>query len=164
MQILRPKDLAERLSISRTTLWRLQKEADFPQKVGVTERCKGWYLSEIEQWLNQKNNKTINLKTNQYGKIFALDSNLYVVRNNKINVDSNFIAGFKKVRIWETDYWSQFENVFDIPNKGTYHIDENYPCKLKLKYDESIGVKRFYFNKNELIINTNIFYLFTNCK
>mgnify|MGYP000215070740 FL=1 len=98
------------------------------------------------------------IKTNQYGKIFALDSNLYVVRNNKINVDSNFIAGFKKVRIWETDYWSQFENVFDIPNKGTYHIDENYPCKLTLKYDNSYGVKRFYFNQNDLLINTNIFY------
>jgi len=98
------------------------------------------------------------IKTNEHGKIFSLDNNLFVVRNNKINVDSTFLPGFRKVRIWETDYWSQFENVFDIPNKGEYHIDENYPCKLKLKYDESFGVIRFYFNKNELKINTNIFY------
>mgnify|MGYP000912330146 CR=1 FL=1 len=68
MKILRPKDLAKMLSISKSTLWRLEKEIDFPSKVGVTERCKGWYLSDIEQWLNQKNNKNLNLKTNQYGK------------------------------------------------------------------------------------------------
>jgi len=98
------------------------------------------------------------IKTNEHGKIFSLDNNLFVVRNNKINVDSTFLPGFRKVRIWETDYWSQFENVFDVPSKGEYHIDDNYPFKLKLKYDNSIGVNRFYFNKKELIINNNIFY------
>ncbi|MEW6562805.1 MAG: AlpA family phage regulatory protein [Pseudomonadota bacterium] len=53
-QILRPKQLSKKLSISPATLWRLQHADDFPKKVQLSARAVGWLQSDIEAWLEKK--------------------------------------------------------------------------------------------------------------
>ncbi len=96
------------------------------------------------------------VKTDSIGKISSTTSNVFVVRDNKIEVDSTFGSGYKYVKIWSTDYWSQFENVLEVPETGQYTINNNYSVKINLTYDSAL--KAFYFNKTNLIINTDIFY------
>ncbi len=52
-RILRPKQVAEMLGVSRTQLWRIENnhKLNFPPKLELSSRCKGWRLSDIEHWL-----------------------------------------------------------------------------------------------------------------
>lgn len=51
-QIIRSIDLARRLSISQTTLWRWRKTKGFPQPIKLGPRMVGWRLSTIKCWLD----------------------------------------------------------------------------------------------------------------
>jgi len=52
--ILRPRQVAEILSISISTLWRIQKREDFPKKITLSPRTVGWRQSDIDLWLKEK--------------------------------------------------------------------------------------------------------------
>ena len=53
--LLRPKDAAEYLKVSRTTLWRISEtDPDFPRKITLTKRCVGWRKSDIDEYLKKK--------------------------------------------------------------------------------------------------------------
>lgn len=54
-QIIRPRGLRQLLNISRTTLWHRVQRGDLPPpfKLG-NGRAVGWYLVEIEAWLDEK--------------------------------------------------------------------------------------------------------------
>ncbi len=49
-RILRANELAERLGISRTTLWRWERAGRLPRKRRVGPNVTGWLESEIEEW------------------------------------------------------------------------------------------------------------------
>jgi len=51
--LLRQRDLMEFMSISRATLWRIQRHKNFPKPV-ILLGCKRWRLEEIEAWLDEK--------------------------------------------------------------------------------------------------------------
>lgn len=53
-KILRPKQLAQYLSLSVTTIWRLQKEGDFPKKIQLSAKAVGWNEAEIVAWLEKR--------------------------------------------------------------------------------------------------------------
>lgn len=53
-RIIRPNDLAERLSISIPTLYRKMKEPDFPDKIRLSKQAIGFRESEIDEWLNSQ--------------------------------------------------------------------------------------------------------------
>ena len=57
--ILRPKQLANYLSVSVTTIWRMQKEEDFPKKVRLSQRAVGWIESDIALWLKNKSSSQL---------------------------------------------------------------------------------------------------------
>ena len=59
LKILRPKELAEMLSISIPTLYRLSKDPEFPKKISLTNRGRsvGWLYSDIEEYLNKQTMK-----------------------------------------------------------------------------------------------------------
>lgn len=57
-QILRPKQLSKKLSVSPATLWRLQHANDFPKKVQLSARAVGWLQSDIDTWLEKKATKS----------------------------------------------------------------------------------------------------------
>lgn len=52
--ILRPKQLAEYLSISLPTIWRLQQAGDFPKKIQLSKKSVGWFEDEITAWLESR--------------------------------------------------------------------------------------------------------------
>ena len=48
--LMRQRDLMELLRISRTTLWRMMQQENFPKPV-IFRGMKRWRLEEIETWL-----------------------------------------------------------------------------------------------------------------
>ncbi len=53
-KILRPKQAAAYLSLSLATLWRLNKEGDFPQKIKLSVKAVGWFEEDIAAWLEKR--------------------------------------------------------------------------------------------------------------
>lgn len=49
-RILRTNELAERLGISRVTLWRWERQGLVPRKRRLGPNTVGWLESEIEAW------------------------------------------------------------------------------------------------------------------
>ncbi len=49
-RIIRAAELAERLGISRVTLWRWERAGRIPKKVIIGPNVSGWVEAEIEEW------------------------------------------------------------------------------------------------------------------
>ena len=47
---LSDKQLAERYSVTRPTVWRWAREGDFPQPVSLSPGCTRWRLADVEAW------------------------------------------------------------------------------------------------------------------
>ncbi|MDZ7692082.1 MAG: AlpA family phage regulatory protein [Balneolaceae bacterium] len=54
LQIVRPKQLAELLSVSTVTIWRMEKRGELPRRKQISTRTVGWLESEIREWLEQR--------------------------------------------------------------------------------------------------------------
>jgi len=54
MQIIRPAELAEILSVSKQTLWRMENRGDLPKRVKISKRAVGWLASDIREFLESK--------------------------------------------------------------------------------------------------------------
>jgi len=52
-RIVRTKELLELIGLSRTTIWRMEKEGKFPKSVSLGEGSIGWRWSEVTQWLKE---------------------------------------------------------------------------------------------------------------
>lgn len=50
-RILRAKEVAERVSISTSQVYRLAREGKFPEPVKITENRSGWLETEVDQWI-----------------------------------------------------------------------------------------------------------------
>jgi len=50
-KIIRPKELANMLSISISTLYKMQDDDQLPAKVKISSHAVGWLRSDIEEWL-----------------------------------------------------------------------------------------------------------------
>ena len=53
-RILRPRELAERIGLSLTTLWRLRRRGELPEPLRLSPGCVGWRASDIERWLETR--------------------------------------------------------------------------------------------------------------
>jgi prophage regulatory protein len=53
-QILRPREVAERLGLSVTTVWRLRKRGELPPPIRVSPGAVGWRADEIDAWLGAR--------------------------------------------------------------------------------------------------------------
>jgi predicted DNA-binding transcriptional regulator AlpA len=51
--IITQSETARRLSVSKTTLWRLAKRKDFPRKVYITTKKIGFIESELDEWIER---------------------------------------------------------------------------------------------------------------
>ena len=50
--IIRYKEVLELLGISRSTLWRWERQQpDFPKRISLSERSVGWLRSSVEEWI-----------------------------------------------------------------------------------------------------------------
>lgn len=52
--IIRPRELPRVTGLSRTTIWRLEKEGKFVQKIRLTEHSIGYRRSDILQWIEER--------------------------------------------------------------------------------------------------------------
>ncbi len=49
--ILRWPQVAKLTNLSRTTIWRMEKEGTFPKRVKIGPHSVGWKSSDIQEWL-----------------------------------------------------------------------------------------------------------------
>lgn len=54
IKIIRPKDLAELLSVSTVTVWRMEKRGELPKRKKISSRTVGWLESDIQEWLENR--------------------------------------------------------------------------------------------------------------
>lgn len=53
-RIMRAKEVVEVTGLSRTTIWRMEKAGQFPNRVSLGVGSVGWRESEVERWLDQR--------------------------------------------------------------------------------------------------------------
>jgi prophage regulatory protein len=51
-RVLDHKALLERVPISRTTLWRMERAGDFPRRIQISAHRVGWFEAEVDAWLD----------------------------------------------------------------------------------------------------------------
>jgi prophage regulatory protein len=50
-QVLRPKEVIKEYGLSRTTIWRKERDGTFPKRVRLGSRAVGYLRSDLEAWL-----------------------------------------------------------------------------------------------------------------
>ena len=58
LSIIRPSELADILSVSPVTVWRMEKRGELPPRKKISNRCVGWLEKDIEEWLESRPNAT----------------------------------------------------------------------------------------------------------
>ncbi len=53
-RILRIKEVVKITSLSRTSIWRLERSSQFPSRVPLCTGSVGWRMSEIEEWIRSR--------------------------------------------------------------------------------------------------------------
>lgn len=53
-RIIRAKEVQELTGLSRTTLWRFENKGDFPRRVSLGASTVGWKLSEVQNWIKER--------------------------------------------------------------------------------------------------------------
>lgn len=53
-KIIRPGELAKKLSVSTVTLWRMEKRGELPPRKKISKRAVGWLESDLIQWLRER--------------------------------------------------------------------------------------------------------------
>ena len=52
--VVRPSDLPALLSLSRTTIWRLERSGDFPNRIRLSAGAVGYRMADIQAWLDSR--------------------------------------------------------------------------------------------------------------
>jgi prophage regulatory protein len=53
-QIIRKPELLDRIGLSDTTIWRMEKVGKFPKRLQLGGNSVGWFDDEIDDWQNAK--------------------------------------------------------------------------------------------------------------
>ncbi len=54
-RIIRAKEVVEMTGLSRTTIWRMERNKSFPARVSLGKNSVGWKLSDIQKWISARN-------------------------------------------------------------------------------------------------------------
>ena len=54
MKVLRLPTVLERIGLSKSTLWRLIKDGEFPEPIKLGPRATGWLEEEVEAWIKSR--------------------------------------------------------------------------------------------------------------
>lgn len=54
LRILRTAEVARRIGLSKSSLWRMVRDGKFPRPTQLSAHAVGWLESDIEQWLNDR--------------------------------------------------------------------------------------------------------------
>ena len=53
-RIIKIEEVQHLTGLSKSSIRRLQDSNDFPKRIQVTEKCVGWLLEDIEEWINTR--------------------------------------------------------------------------------------------------------------
>ena len=53
-RILSHATVLEKVPVSRTTLWRMERAGDFPKRIKVSKNRIGWFEADVEAWLEER--------------------------------------------------------------------------------------------------------------
>lgn len=53
-KIIRTPDTCQATKLSRTTLWRLEREGKFPSRRKLSGNAVGWLESEVDAWIESR--------------------------------------------------------------------------------------------------------------
>ena len=53
-RIIRPNELADRLGVSKVTLWRMRRRDEIPQPLQISSNVVGWRQSTVDRWLEDR--------------------------------------------------------------------------------------------------------------
>lgn len=53
-KIIRSKEVQNLTGLSRTTLWRMERRGEFPDRVPLSAGSVGWRISEVEDWIRTR--------------------------------------------------------------------------------------------------------------
>lgn len=51
---LSDKEVADKFSVSRATVWRWTRSGNFPDPIKLSEGCTRWRSTDLDQWLVDK--------------------------------------------------------------------------------------------------------------
>ena len=54
MKILKAKEVASMINLSRVTIWRLEKEGKFPQRIRISTKRIGWLEDKVTKWIEKR--------------------------------------------------------------------------------------------------------------
>jgi prophage regulatory protein len=67
-QVLRPKQVIEEYGLSRTTIWRKEREGTFPKRVKIGSRAVGYLRIDLEAWLQGLKDQAANRNSDRDGQ------------------------------------------------------------------------------------------------
>jgi prophage regulatory protein len=53
-RIMRYPHLKATTGLSRSTIWRLERDGNFPKRIQLSKNAVGWKQSEVSQWLQSR--------------------------------------------------------------------------------------------------------------
>lgn len=77
-RIIGIRELSAMLPLSRSQLWRLEKNGEFPRRIKLGKRRVGWRLSDIEQWIEARRAAASEVVLDKEERLHALASNIRV--------------------------------------------------------------------------------------
>ena len=54
MKILKATEVALMTNLSRVTIWRLENEGKFPQRIRISTKRIGWLEDEVTKWIEKR--------------------------------------------------------------------------------------------------------------
>ena len=54
MKILKAKEVASMINLSRVTIWRLENEGKFPQRIRISTKRIGSLEDEVTKWIEKR--------------------------------------------------------------------------------------------------------------
>ena len=54
MRFLRTSEVASKIGLSRSTLWRMERSGQFPKRRQIAPGAVGWLEQEVEAWMKQR--------------------------------------------------------------------------------------------------------------
>ena len=51
MRIIRLKEVIDTTGLARATIYKYMADGSFPKPVSLGDRCVGWILGEVEEWV-----------------------------------------------------------------------------------------------------------------
>ena len=53
-RLLRIDQVKDKICLSRTTIWRKERDGEFPQSVLIHGNCKAWSEKELDDWIDAR--------------------------------------------------------------------------------------------------------------